>query len=187
MSSLESLALTIPAPSSREFMAMLSWKKDPRRFCRFSRMHTYYLSREQWLPRPVDQVFAFFSKPDNLQAITAPWLDFRMAEKPETLAVGALIRYRLRWHGLPIWWSTEISEWNPPHKFVDRALSGPYALWNHEHSFASDRGGTTMRDAVTYALPLGWLGTLAHRLWVRGDVEKIFDYRAEKMQQLFPA
>ncbi len=150
-------------------------------------MQTFSLEREQWLPRNLNEVFAFFSRPENLQRITPPWLDFRMVEAPKELAPGALIRYRLNWHRLPIWWKTEISEWNPPHRFVDRALSGPYALWNHEHLFESYDGGTTMRDRVTYALPFGWLGSVAQSLWVRRDVEKIFDYRAEKMRQLFPA
>jgi len=149
-------------------------------------MQTFSLEREQWLPRNLDEVFAFFSRPENLQKITPPWLDFRMVEVPKELVPGAIIRYRLSWHRLPIWWKTEISEWDPPHRFVDRALSGPYALWNHEHSFEPYDGGTTMRDRVTYALPLGCLGSIAQRLWVRRDVEKIFDYRAEKMRQLFP-
>ena len=122
-------------------------------------MHTYCLEREQWLPRPIDEVFSFFSRPENLQVITPAWLDFRMVETPKVLAVGSLIRYRLRWHGLPIRWTTEITEWNPPHRFVDRAMSGPYALWNHEHWFTVDQEGTTMRDRVTYALPFGVGGT----------------------------
>ena len=150
-------------------------------------MRTYSLNREQWVPRPLGEVFSFFSRPENLQAITPPWLDFGMVETPKALVPGAVIRYRLKWHSLPIRWTSEISEWNPPHGFVDRALSGPYALWNHEHSFSPDNGGTTIHDCVTYALPLGWAGRLAHRLWVRRDVEKIFDYRAEKMRVLFPA
>ncbi len=152
-----------------------------------SDMRTYSLKREQWVPRPLEEVFSFFSRPENLQAITPPWLDFGMVETPQALVPGALIRYRLKWHSLPIRWTSEISEWNPPHGFVDRALSGPYALWNHEHSFFPREGGTTICDRVTYALPLGWAGRLAHRLWVRRDVEKIFDYRAEKMRDLFPA
>src|SRR5450631_1291646 len=121
-------------------------------------MQTYRLEREQWLPRLVDEVYSFFSRPENLQVITPPWLDFRMVETPESLAAGSLIRYRLRWRGLPIWWTTEISEWNPPHGFVDREVSGPYALWNHEQ----------------------WLV-------VKRDVERIFDFRAETMRRLFPA
>ena len=149
-------------------------------------MHTYRLEREQWLPQPVDVVFSFFSRPENLQAITPPWLDFRMVETPESLAAGSLIRYRLRWRWLPIRWTTEITEWNPPHGFVDREVSGPYALWNHEHWFVSQQGGTTMRDRVTYALPFAWVGRIAHWAVVKRDVEKIFDFRAETMRRLFP-
>ena len=149
-------------------------------------MHTYRLEREQWLPQPVDVVFSFFSRPENLQAITPPWLDFRMVETPELLAAGSLIRYRLQWRWLPIRWTTEITEWNPPHGFVDREVSGPYALWNHEHWFVSHRGGTMMRDRVTYALPLAWVGRIAYWAVVKRDVEKIFDFRAETMRRLFP-
>jgi ligand-binding SRPBCC domain-containing protein len=150
-------------------------------------MKTYLLEREQWLPRPIDEVFAFFSRPENLQVLTPDWLDFRIVEAPQNLAAGSLIRYRLHWHFLPIRWTTEITEWNPPHRFVDRELSGPYALWNHEHSFSPRQaGGTTMRDRVEYALPLGVLGRLAHRLSVKRDVESIFNFREEAMRRLFP-
>ena len=149
-------------------------------------MQTYRLEREMWLPKPLDEVFPFFSRPENLQKLTPPWLDFRIVEAPEQLARGARIKYRLRWHFLPILWTSEISEWEPPHKFVDRALSGPYALWNHEHSFESCKGGTKMRDCVTYALPFGWFGTLAHRFRVRRDIERIFQFRQDQMHHLFP-
>jgi ligand-binding SRPBCC domain-containing protein len=71
-------------------------------------MHIYLLEREQWLPRPIDEVFAFFSRPENLQVITPPWLDFRMVKTPESLSAGSLIRYRLKWHGIPFQWTTEI-------------------------------------------------------------------------------
>jgi len=150
-------------------------------------MRTYILEREQWLPRPIDEVFTFFSRPENLHMITPSWLDFRMVEAPKALAVGSLIRYRLRWHGVPIRWTTEISEWNAPHGFVDRAVSGPYALWNHEHWFVAKDGGTTMRDRVTYALPLGWAGGVAHWMLVKGDTEELFDFRARTMRRLFPS
>jgi len=88
-------------------------------------MHTYCLEREQWLPKPVDEVFYFFSRPENLQEIAPPWLEFRMVKAPETLGAGSLIHYRLRWRGLPIRWTTEISQWNPPNGFVNREVSGP--------------------------------------------------------------
>ena len=149
-------------------------------------MRLYFLQREQRVKAPLEKVFSFFSRPENLQKLTPPWLDFRIVEAPAELAAGALVRYQLRWHFLPIRWSGEIVAWSPPHKFVDRALSGPYALWNHEHSFEPCRGGTTMHDLLTYALPLGICGTIAHRLWVKGDIERVFDYRADKMRELFP-
>lgn len=145
----------------------------------------YVLKREQWLPRPIGEVFEFFSRPENLQVITPPWLDFRMVDTAPTLQAGSLIRYRLRWRWMPIRWTTEISEWNPPYGFVDRALSSPYALWNHEHTFVSQDGGTLMRDRVTYALPFPAIGWLAHRALVKRDVERIFDFRAETMRKLF--
>ena len=132
------------------------WRKQP--------MHAYVLEREQWLPGPMDKVFSFFSRPENLQVITPPWLDFRMVGAPQALVAGSLIRYRLRWRGLPIRWTTEISEWSPPHQFVDREVRGPCALWNHEHWFVARDEGTTMRDRVTYALPFAGMGRLAHWL-----------------------
>jgi ligand-binding SRPBCC domain-containing protein len=149
-------------------------------------MPSYRLEREQWLPKPIAEVFSFFSRPENLQVITPPWLDFRMVESPQALVAGSLIRYRLRWRGIPIRWTTEISEWNPPHRFVDREIKGPYALWNHEHWFEAGAGGTTMRDRVTYALPFGFLGQIAYPV-VRRDVERIFDFRAQIMSRLFPS
>jgi ligand-binding SRPBCC domain-containing protein len=149
-------------------------------------MHTYLLEREQWLPKPIEEVYLFFSRPENLQVLTPAWLQFRMVEAPAALAAGSLIRYRLSWHGLPIRWTTEISAWNPPHGFVDREVKGPYALWNHEHWFVEHEGGTTMRDRVAYALPFGWIGRLAHGA-VRRDLETMFDFRAEAMRRLFPA
>lgn len=150
-------------------------------------MRTYRLEREQWLPREPEEMYSFFSRPENLQLITPSWLDFRMVTAPKALAVGSLIRYRLRWHGVPIRWTTEISEWNPPHGFVDRAVSGPYALWNHEHWFEAKGGGTMMRDRVSYGLPLGWAGMVAHWLLLKRDMERLFSFRTEAMRRLFPA
>lgn len=149
-------------------------------------MRTFLLQREQWVPKPLDEVFAFFSKPQNLQELTPDWLDFRIVEAPQTLSRGSLIRYQLRWHWIPISWTSEISEWDPPHSFVDRAIDGPYALWDHRHSFEAHNGGTTIRDRVTYALPFGWIGVIAQQFRVRHDLDRIFDYRTSKMRQLFP-
>lgn len=150
-------------------------------------MITYKLEREQRLLRPIEEVFEFFSRPENLQILTPPWLDFRILNPPQQIRRGVLIHYRLRWRKLiPLRWTSEISEWNPPRLFVDRQVSGPYALWNHEHSFIADRNQTIVGDRVTYALPFGWIGNLAHQLGVRRDVEQIFDFRAQALRRLFP-
>ena len=148
-------------------------------------MRLYCLERELWVPRPLDDVFSFFSRPENLQTITPPKLNFRMVESPPILAAEALIRYSMRWQWMPVQWTSQIKVWSPPHRFVDRQISGPYALWNHEHSFSLSPGGTMVRDFVTYALPFGVVGRFAHALFVRREIESIFDFRAKTMQQRF--
>ena len=146
----------------------------------------HVLRREQRLPGPPEEVFAFFGDARNLEAITPPLLRFRMlTPEPIVMGAGTRLRYRLRVRGVPVSWLTEIREWDPPHRFVDEQLSGPYALWRHVHTFADDgAGGTLMVDEVRYALPLGVVGELAHRLVVRGDLQRIFDYRAARVPQL---
>jgi ligand-binding SRPBCC domain-containing protein len=149
-------------------------------------MRRWSLQREQWLARPIDEVFAFFADAKNLEAITPPWLGFRiLTPEPILIGAGTLIHYRLRWHGLPLRWLTEIAEWNPPRSFVDVQRRGPYALWHHTHQFEPHKDGTWMRDFVRYALPLGLLGSLMHRLIVRRNLEAIFDYRARKVSEIF--
>lgn len=148
----------------------------------------YTLRREQTLGLPVDAAFAFFAEPANLEAITPPWLRFRILS-PETLRMeaGTLIRYALRWRGVPLAWTTRITEWNPPASFVDVQLRGPYRLWEHTHTFQPVARGTLMCDVVRYALPLGALGRLAHAGWVKADLDAIFDFRARKVAELLGA
>ncbi len=150
-------------------------------------MSEHVLQREQLLEAPPERAFEFFSKAQNLEAITPPWLRFRITSPtPIEMHVGALIRYRLRLHGLPISWLTRIEEWDPPHGFVDAQLRGPYALWHHTHRFEPTGGGarTRMTDTVRYAQRLGPLGELAQRLVVRRDLERIFDYRRDTIGRL---
>ena len=151
--------------------------------------HVHTLRREQRLPGSPKDVFAFFGDARNLETITPPLLRFRVMD-PDAIVMGpgALIRYRLRVHRVPVGWLTVIREWDSPYRFVDEQLRGPYALWQHTHTFepvpATDGGGTLMRDVVRYALPLGPLGELARRLFVARDVEAIFDFRAETIREL---
>ena len=97
-------------------------------------MHLYLLEREQLVPRPIGEVFAFFCDATNLEAITPPWFDLRiLSQKPIELRAGTIIEYRLRYRGIGMGWTSEITEWEPPQHFVDVQLRGPYAFWQHTH------------------------------------------------------
>ena len=141
-------------------------------------MRVYTLEREQVVPAEPGDVFAFFADARNLETITPPFLHFEVVTPdPIELGTGTLIQYRLRLHGIPVTWLTAIQAWDPPHRFVDVQVRGPYALWHHTHELERHAEGTLMRDVVRYALPFGPLGDLAHAAFVRRDVERIFDYR----------
>lgn len=149
----------------------------------------HVLERTQRLPLPPDEAFEFFGDAFNLEAITPSWLNFRViTPRPIEMKAGALIEYKLRLHAIPVRWKTEIQEWDPGVRFRDVQLKGPYALWDHTHTFEADGdGGTLMRDRVIYRIPLGPLGEIAHRIFVRRDVERIFDYRYEEIARRFAA
>ncbi len=147
---------------------------------------TYTLRREQWIARPIDEVFAFFADSHNLEAITPPWLGFRiLSMSTASIEEGSTIRYRLRLHGIPVHWQTDIREWSPPYCFVDEQTKGPYRQWRHTHSFEAHGERTKMIDEVQYALPFGLLGRIVHALKVRRDVSRIFDYRRMRIDELF--
>lgn len=145
------------------------------------------MHRELWIPQPVEAVFDFFSRAENLGRITPEWLNFQMLT-PATVEMkaGTLLDYRLRVHGIPVRWRTRIVEWDPPHGFVDVQERGPYKLWHHTHRFVASGSGTTMTDDVRYALPFGILGALVNWLQVRRDVNQIFDYRTEQIRWILP-
>jgi ligand-binding SRPBCC domain-containing protein len=135
------------------------------------------------VPRPVAEVFDFFSDAGNLQAITPDWLDFSiLTPRPIAMGAGAVIDYLLRVRGFPIRWRTEIPVWEPPHRFVDEQRRGPYRVWIHEHRFRARADGTEVVDFVKYLPPGGWL---ADRLFVRRDVETIFRHRQAKLREIF--
>jgi ligand-binding SRPBCC domain-containing protein len=136
-----------------------------------------------FLPHPLDVVFPFFADAGNLESITPSWLRFEvLTPLPITMRAGAIIEYRLRLHGIAVRWQTEITVWNPPHRFVDEQRQGPYRKWIHEHTFVECAGGSEMRDFVRYVVSGGWL---VNFLFVRRDVRQIFEYRARKLRNLF--
>src|SRR4051812_21423155 len=136
-----------------------------------------------WLPAQPEELFEFFGDAANLEALTPDWLHFEiLTPMPMQLQEGSLIDYRLRIRGFPVSWRSRINVWAPPHCFVDEQIHGPYRLWVHEHTFRAERGGTLVKDFVRYAVPFDWL---AHRWLVRPDIEKIFAFRTEKLQQRF--
>jgi len=135
---------------------------------------------------PLGQVFEFFSQAENLQELTPAWLHFKiLSVDPRPVRKGSLIEYSLRWRVFPIRWTTEIVEWEPPHRFVDIQLKGPYKLWHHEHRFMAEGSGTRILDEVHYELPFGVWGRMAHGLKVRRDVEGIFEYRKLAVERTF--
>ncbi len=147
---------------------------------------TYTLTFTQKVPRELPEVFAFFSQAENLEVITPSWLNFKiLAVTPEPIQQGTFIHYSLRLHGIPLFWTSKIIEWDPPYRFVDLQLRGPYKLWRHEHRFETHDGGTLITDTVMLALPFGVLGKIAYKIRVRSDVQKIFAFRKDKIRLFF--
>jgi len=141
-----------------------------------------HLDSELWLPRPRDEVFAFFSDAANLEALTPPWLHFRiLTPKPIAMRAGTLIDYSIRVHGLPISWQSEITVWDPPHRFVDVQRRGPYRRWVHTHSFGDTNGGTIVGDVVEFDVALSF----AAGWFVTRDVRKIFAFRKQALLKRF--
>jgi len=140
------------------------------------------LQRQLTLKRPLDEVFPFFADPHNLEALTPDFLKFRvLGMNTDVIQEGSEIDYALRLRGLPIRWRSRITDWNPPFGFTDEQIRGPYRLWHHEHRFEAHGERTIASDHITYAV-IG--GSLVDRFLVRPDLERIFDYRTQRMAEL---
>ena len=149
-------------------------------------MQVHLIEREQWVPRPPAEVFSFFADALNLERLTPEWLHFKvLSQSPGRIDAGTLIRYRLRLHGVPVRWLTRIEQWHPDRRFADVQLKGPYRFWHHVHEFEPDGDGTLMRDKVRLAMRAGRAGEWALRAFVRADLERIFDYRRDRIAELF--
>lgn len=151
-------------------------------------MKTFTLTNELWLPQPPGEVFPFFADASNLERLTPPSLRFQiLTPLPIEMEVGTLIDYRIRLRGIPMRWQSEITVWEPPHRFVDEQRRGPYRLWVHEHAFipqkgAAQGGGTLARDIVQYAV-VG--GAIVQRMFVASELRRIFDYRNAALRDYF--
>ena len=146
-------------------------------------MKTFTLTNELWLPHQPQDVFPFFADAFNLERLTPPSLGFQVLTLPPIeMKVGTLIDYRVRLRGVPMRWQSEITEWEPPHRFVDEQRRGPYRLWIHEHTFTPQDGGTLAKDTVRYAV-LG--GAIVQRLFVASELKRIFQYRNAALKDHF--
>ncbi|MEO8577286.1 MAG: SRPBCC family protein [Gemmatimonadales bacterium] len=149
---------------------------------------TYRLHRRTIVPGELSNVFAFFRNPQNLEAITPPWLGFRIVSRSDTsVREGTRIRYRLRIAGIPMAWESRITEYCDCSHFADEQVTGPYERWYHRHTFRAVPGGVEMTDDVEYTLPFGPIGRVVHWLAVRHQLRAIFDHRTKVITERFGA
>ena len=144
----------------------------------------FQVHQEQLLSYPIEQVFRLLASPENLNLLTPPWVKFSiLSPQPIEMAVGTIIEYRIRLRGVPVNWRSEITEWQPPFAFCDVQLRGPYRFWVHRHTFEEKPGGTLVTDHVDYRVPGG---AVINRLFVAGELRRIFGYRKTRLHELFP-
>ena len=143
----------------------------------------FTLESEILLPQTIDEVFPFFSDARNLEKLTPPLLQFQVLEPDKiSMKVGASINYKLKLHGIPFAWTSEITAWDPPNGFTDEQRRGPYRYWIHQHLFEARGNSTLVKDLVRYSV---FGGFLVEKFFVRRDLEKIFNFRLEKMKSIF--
>ena len=147
-------------------------------------MADYILESRVWLARARADVFAFFADSTNLVLLTPPSFNLRIVAGPPALSTGAVLDLRMSWLGLPVKWRAFIREWDPPYRFVDVQVRGPYARWEHRHRFLEERGGTWVEDRITYRLPLGLLGRATHGLLVHRQIAAMWSYRTRRLGEL---
>ena len=147
-------------------------------------MADHVLETSLWVGRPRPDVFAFFADPANLARVTPPSLGVRLLTRVPEMTAGAVLDYELRWLGIPLRWRAFVREYDPPYRFLDVQLRGPYARWEHRHRFLEERGGTVVEDRVVYRLPLGPLGRAAHTVAVGRQLRAAWAYRTRRLAEL---
>jgi ligand-binding SRPBCC domain-containing protein len=150
-------------------------------------MKIYHLKQQQLFRRPIDELFTFFSRPENLAEMTPSSLRFQLITPPPiVMKESAVFDYTISLLGILLRWTTFITEYAPNNRFVDLQLRGPYAYWHHTHTFTETEDGTLMTDEVHYALPFGILGRVAHALFVKRQLDAIFEFRRATLTRVFP-
>ena len=149
-------------------------------------MKVYTLKKTQKISKGIETVFDFFSKPENLSKITPEKMGFQIyTPSPIDMQEGTLIDYTIKIMGLPIRWTTLITKYGPPKIFIDQQIKGPYSMWHHKHTFKEiNKSETIINDTVTYSLPFGFIGKIAHSIYVKNELNYIFSYREKKISQL---
>ncbi len=143
------------------------------------------LTAQTRLERPLEEVFEFFSKAENLNEVTPAALRFQfLTPLPIIMHAGQVIDYRIRLSGIPFNWKTLVTDWEPPFRFVDQQIKGPYIMWRHEHIFIAEGQNTLMTDNVHWASPGGIFEPLINALIVENKVRDIFKFREERFKQL---
>ena len=146
----------------------------------------YKKSVTQFIDKPLDVVFSFFAKPENLIRITPSTLDFQiLTPTPISMVKGTVIDYNIKVMGIRVNWRTLITSYNPPTQFVDEQTKGPYLLWIHTHTFMIKDEGVEIHDCIEYSIPLGLLGRFVHFLWIKRKLDQIFDFRRRKIEEIF--
>ena len=150
-------------------------------------MTLYTLESNQFINKPIEEVFQFFSKPENLSVITPAKLGFKiLSPNPIKMEVGRLIDYNIYLMGIPIHWRTLITDYEPPNMFVDQQIKGPYAMWHHTHTFKKINDNETLiSDTVIYVVPFSFIGSIVHSIYIKRALDNIFYYRAEKIKEIF--
>ncbi len=154
-------------------------------------MNFYSIKSTQHLPITLEEAWEFFSSPNNLAKITPPDMGFVITSDKkdgEKMYAGQIITYIIKpMLNIPVKWMTEITHVKEGEYFIDEQRFGPYKLWHHRHSFKKTVNGVEMNDEVNYVLPMGILGTIAHKLFIRKRIEYIFEYRTHVLNKLFVA
>ena len=149
-------------------------------------MGKYSLSKKQVIHKTLEEVFNFFQKPENLSVITPKNMGFNiLTPKPIKMGKGTVIDYTIKFFRIPVHWRTLITEYCPPHKFVDVQIKGPFILWHHTHIFKEMENGVEITDQVQYMMPFGILGRILHSMCIRKKLNHIFNFRNEMIEKLF--